>query len=82
MEEVCLRMSFTLPFDLICRCNRFLQITLVQTDFQMIDIYDVLTPERGTHESYEKSLASNGLYESSTARRFSHRYWSLQQEVG
>jgi spermidine synthase len=62
--------SLTLPFDVICRRNCFLQIASVQTDFQMIDIYDVLTPERGTPESYEKSLASNGSYESAHPELF------------
>jgi spermidine synthase len=63
-------MPFTLRFDLIFLCNRFLQIASVQTDFQTIDIYDVFTPERGTLESYEKSLANNGSYESTHPELF------------
>jgi spermidine synthase len=39
-------------------------VTAVQSDFQLIEIYDVINPRFRTLESYHRSLANDGSYES------------------
>ena len=43
-------------------CYMF-QVVSVETDFQRIDIYDILFPHEGSLESYKKSLSNDDSYE-------------------
>lgn len=40
------------------------QVAKVQTEFQLIEIYDVINPRFRTFESYQRSLLKDGSYES------------------
>ena len=40
------------------------EITSIKTDFQTMDVYDVLRPGRQSVELYQKSLSNDGSYES------------------
>lgn len=42
---------------------RFFQIASAQTDFQRVDVYDVLRPHFQTLDEYKKSLLVDGSYE-------------------
>jgi len=59
-----LRYTCTASVSLILLCLPSFQVASIETDFQRIDIYDVMDPDRGQRISYEKSLVNDSSYES------------------